>query len=153
MGFHYRHPESYMVEREKVREHVRSVQATHPASLSEAAAAELGYDGLIAPPTYSASFGVIAETAMFNAAGVDLHTAQIVHVDQVVKTFQPLVVGMELFADVTVESLRKAHGTDVILIKLVITDPNGDVVQETYTTLAGRSGEEDGEAGFSDGTA
>jgi hypothetical protein len=36
--------------------------------------------------------------------------------------------------------------------KNVISDDKGDVVQETYTTLAGRSGEE-GDEGFSDGIA
>jgi len=34
----------------------------------------------------------------------------------------------------------------------LISNDEGDVVQETYTTLAGRS-EEDGESGFNDGTA
>ena len=45
-----------------------------------------------------------------------------------------------------------AHGTDIIVTKNIITNEAGDVVQETYTTLAGRAGE-DGEEGFSDGTA
>ncbi|MGV0799336.1 3-hydroxyacyl-ACP dehydratase, partial [Mycolicibacterium elephantis] len=36
--------------------------------------------------------------------------------------------------------------------KNVVTNENGDLVQETYTTLAGRTGEE-GEEGFSDATA
>lgn len=45
--------------------------------------------------------------------------------------------------------MRKAHGADIIVTKSVVTDGHGDLVQETYTTLAGRSGEE-GEEGFSD---
>ena len=51
-----------------------------------------------------------------------------------------------------VDSIRKAHGTDIIVTKNIISNDNGDVVQENYTTLAGRS-EEDGESGFSNGTA
>ncbi len=50
------------------------------------------------------------------------------------------------------DSVRQAHGTDIIVTKNVITNQNGKVVQETYTTLAGRS-EENGESGFNDGTA
>ena len=51
-----------------------------------------------------------------------------------------------------VDSVRQAHGTDIIVTKNIVTNDSGDVVQETYTTLAGRSGE-DGEEGFSDATA
>ncbi len=43
-------------------------------------------------------------------------------------------------------SVRKAHGTDIIVTKNIITNDNGEVVQEAYTTLAGRAG--DGEEGF-----
>ena len=46
----------------------------------------------------------------------------------------------------------RSHGADIIVTKNIVTNENGDVVQETYTTLAGRSGEE-GEEGFNDGTA
>ena len=37
-------------------------------------------------------------------------------------------------------------------LQFAVTNEKGDVVQENYTTLAGRS-EEDGESGFTDGTA
>ena len=52
-----------------------------------------------------------------------------------------------------VHSIRKAHGTDIIVTKNIVTNEKGDVVQETYTTLAGRTGEEEKRGGFSDGTA
>jgi hypothetical protein len=48
--------------------------------------------------------------------------------------------------------VRESHGTQIIVTKNVITNQNGDIVQETYTTLAGRAGE-NGEKGFSDGAA
>jgi hypothetical protein len=53
---------------------------------------------------------------------------------------------------VYVDSVREAHGTQIIVTKNIITDEAGDVVQETYTTLAGRAGEA-GEEGFADGAA
>jgi hypothetical protein len=53
---------------------------------------------------------------------------------------------------VSIESVRRAHGTDIIMTKQTVTNEAGEVVQETYTTLAGRAGEE-GEKGFSDGIA
>jgi acyl dehydratase len=77
--------------------------------------------------------------------------AQIVQVDQVLKFLKPIQDGDTLYCDVYVDSVRQAHGTDIIVTKNIITNDAGDVVQETYTTLAGRSG--DGEEGFSHATA
>jgi hypothetical protein len=48
--------------------------------------------------------------------------------------------------------VRQSFGADIIVTKNIVTNQDGEVVQETYTTLAGRS-EENGESGFSDGTA
>ena len=65
---------------------------------------------------------------------------------------QPIVAGDKLYCDVYVDSMRAAHGTQIIVTKNIITNEAGEIVQETYTTLAGRAGE-DGEEGFSDATA
>ncbi|WP_371328090.1 MaoC family dehydratase N-terminal domain-containing protein [Mycobacterium sp. 1423905.2] len=65
---------------------------------------------------------------------------------------QPIVAGDKLYCDVFVDSIRQAHGTQIIVTKNIITNENGETVQETYTTLAGRAGE-DGEEGFSSGAA
>ena len=89
--------------------------------------------------------------AFFDDANIGIHDAQIVQVDQELKFLQPIKAGDRLYCDVYVHSVRQAHGTDIIVTKNIITNDSGDVVQETYTTLAGRSG--DGEEGFSDGAA
>ncbi len=73
-------------------------------------------------------------------------------VDQSLRFVRPIKAGDTLHCDVWIDSVRQAHGTDIIVTKNVVSNSNGDVVQESYTTLAGRS-EEDGESGFSDGTA
>jgi len=73
-------------------------------------------------------------------------------VDQALHFFAPIVVGDKLYCDVTVHSLRQAHGTDIIVTKCIISNQDGDIIQESYTTLAGRS-DDNGESGFDDGTA
>lgn len=73
-------------------------------------------------------------------------------VDQVLKFLKPIKAGDKLYCDVYVHDIRQAHGTDIIVTKNVVSNQDDEVVQETYTTLAGRS-EEDGESGFNDGTA
>ncbi len=97
-------------------------------------------------------FGYQAQSAFFASANIGINDMQIVQVDQVLKFRKPIHAGDTLYCDVYVDSVRQAHGTDIIVTKNIVTDDKGEVVQETYTTLAGRSGE-DGEEGFSDGTA
>ncbi|WP_313675201.1 (3R)-hydroxyacyl-ACP dehydratase subunit HadA [Mycolicibacterium sp.] len=152
VGTHYRYPGYYRVEREKVREYANAVQNTDRAFYSEDAAAELGYQGLPAPLTFISMLGYAAQTAFFDHANIGITDKQIVHVDQVLKFLKPVTAGDTLHCDVYVHDVRQAHGTDIIVNKTVITNQDGEIVQETYTTLAGRS-EEDGESGFNDGTA
>jgi hypothetical protein len=49
VGKHYRYPDHYVVEREKIREYASAVQNESPVFRSEDAAAELGYAGLASP--------------------------------------------------------------------------------------------------------
>lgn len=152
VGLHYRHPDHYVVGREKIREYAVAVKNDDPAFFDERAAAELGHETLPSPLTFISVFGYQAQTAMFASAGIGLNDAKIVQVDQVLVFAKPIKAGDTLFVDVYVDSVRQAHGTDIIVLKNIVTDEKGDVVQESYTTLAGRS-EEDGESGFNDGTA
>src|SRR6516164_9643290 len=149
---HYRYPDHYEVEREKVREYAVAVQNGDDAFMEEKAAAELGYGGLLAPLTFICVFGYKAQSSFFQHANIEVADQQIVQVDQVLKFTKPIVAGDKLYCDVYVDSVREAHGTQIIVTKNVITDEAGDIVQETYTTLAGRAGE-DGEEGFTDGAA
>ena len=152
VGTHYRHPDFYLVEREKVREYARAVHSSESACLDDAAAAELGHAGVAAPLTFMSVFSYTAQRAMLEHAGINIIDQQIVQVDQVIKNHRPIVAGDKLSCDVYIDEIRQAHGTDIIVNKVVVTDEDGQTVQETYTTLAGRS-EDDGESGFNDGTA
>jgi len=148
---HYRYPEHYEVGREKIREHALAVKNDDAYFHDEKVAAELGHATLPAPLTFICIFGYQAQSAFFASANIGIQDAQIVQVDQELKFLKPIFAGDKLYADVYVDSVRQAHGTDLIVFKTIITDDAGDVVQETYTALAGRAGE-DGE-GFSDGAA
>jgi len=148
---HYRYPDYYAVEREKIREYAAAVHSDDPSYFSEAAAAELGYDALLAPLTFISVFGYKAQFAFFNEADIGINDRQIVQVDQALKFLAPIKAADKLYCDVYVDSVRQAHGTDIIVMKTTISNQDGEMVQETYTTLAGRS-EENGESGFN-GTA
>jgi acyl dehydratase len=152
IGKRYRYPDHYIVEREKIREYAVAVKNDDPAFHDDKAAEQLGYDGLPAPPTFISVFGYKAVTAFFEWTNIVTNDSQVVQVDQALKFFAPIKVGDRLHCDVEIESIRRAHGTDIIVSKQTITNDDGDVVQETYTTLAGRAGDE-GEVGFTDVTA
>ena len=151
VGMHYRYPDFYEVGREKLREYAVAVKNDDAAYRDESAAAELGHDSLPAPLTFISVFGYQAQTAFFASANIGIADEQIVQVDQELKFLRPIKAGDRLYCDVTVHSVRQAHGTDIIVTKNIISNEAGDVVQETYTTLAGRS--DDSGRGFSDGSA
>jgi acyl dehydratase len=152
IGKRFRYPDHYIVEREKIREYAIAVKNDDPPFHEDKAAGELGYDGLLAPLTFISVFGYKAVEAFFEWANITTNDAQVVQVDQALKFFAPIKVGDRLHCDVEIESVRRAHGTDIIMTKQTITNDTGDKVQETYTTLAGRAGD-DGEEGFRDATA
>jgi acyl dehydratase len=148
----YRYPDHYIVEREKIREYAVAVKNDDAPFFEEKAAAELGYDGLLAPLTFISVFGYQAVAAFFEYVNIATDDAQIVQVDQELRFLQPIKVGDRLYCDVAIESIRQVHGTDIIVTKQTITNAAGEVVQETYTTLAGRASAE-GEEGFRHATA
>src|SRR5258708_36376830 len=128
---HYRYPDYYVVEREKIREYAVAVQNDDAWFCEDGAAAELGYKGLLAPLTFCCVFGYQAQTAFFRHAKIAVADAQIVQVDQVLKYYKPLVAGDRLYCDVYVDSMRISHFTQIIVTKNVITNDAGDIVQET----------------------
>jgi meromycolic acid (3R)-3-hydroxyacyl-[acyl-carrier protein] dehydratase HadA len=152
VGMHFRYPDHYDVGREKIREYAVAVKNEDAAFFDEIAAAALGHDALLAPLTFISVFGYQAQSAFFANANIGIQDAKIVQVDQELKFALPIKAGDRLYCDVYVHSVRQAHGTDIIVTKNIITNENGDVVQETYTTLAGRSGDE-GDEGFRNGSA
>lgn len=146
VGRQYRFPDYYAVEREKVREHASAVKSDHPAHHDEAAADALGHDSLIAHPTFLCIFGYTAQSAFFDHADIGIRDEKIVQVDQEFKFHRPVRAGDRLYCDVSVDSIRRSFGADIIVTKNIITDENGETVMESYTTLAGRA-EQDGEEG------
>jgi acyl dehydratase len=151
VGLHYRHPDHYVVGREKIREYAVAVKNDQAEFHDEDAASALGHEALLAPLTFISVFGYQAQLAMFKTNDIAIADERIVQVDQELKFLQPIKEGDTLYCDVWVHSIRQSFGADIIVTKNIVTNDKGETVQETYTTLAGRS---DGEgSGFNDGTA
>ena len=151
VGLHYKHPDHYVVGREKIREYAVAVKNDDEAFQYEKAAADLGHDTILAPLTFISVFGYQAQLAMFQTNNIAIADEKIVQVDQELKFLLPIKVGDRLYCDVYVHSIRQSFGADIIVTRNIITNQDGEVVQDTYTTLAGRSDGE--ESGFDDGAA
>jgi N-terminal half of MaoC dehydratase len=153
VGLHFRYPDHYEVEREKIREYAVAVKNFDDSFHDEKASGELGYDAILAPLTFISVFGYQAQLAMFKHNNIAITDAKIVQVDQELKFLMPVKAGDRLYCDVHVHSVRQSFGADIIVTKNIVTNDKGDVVQEAYTTLAGRTGDDEEEGGFGDGTA
>jgi meromycolic acid (3R)-3-hydroxyacyl-[acyl-carrier protein] dehydratase HadC len=139
MVWHY--PDTYVVGREKIREFAKAVQADDPASYHEKAAAELGYDNIVAPPTFVSIFAKLVQADFFR--NVDLGgDIMMVQVDQKFFFHKPVLAGDVLHARMDIQSVDERFGADIVVTKNICTNDAGDVVLEAYTTMMGHQGDD-----------
>ena len=148
-GMVWEYPESFMVGREQIRQFAKSIKAHDPASTDPEAAAELGYQGLVAPLTFVSIIAVMTQRHFFQHVDLGFETLQIVQVDQQFKFLRPIVEGDELRATMHIDSVVERFGADIVTSRNVLTDANtGEVIMEAYTTLMGHEGENSISAGW-----
>ena len=142
LGMVWEYPESYVVGREKVREFAKAVKADDPASLDEKAAAELGYDGLVAPPTFVTILGKLVQADFMRKVDTGYESLQMVQVDQRFVFHKPILAGDVLHARMEVYSVVERFGADIVTTKNSCTNDAGGVVLEAYTTVMGHEGDD-----------
>ena len=140
MGWEY--PDSYVVGREKVREFAKAVKADDPACLDEDAAAELGYDAIVAPPTFVTILGKLVQADFMRNVDTGYDTMQIVQVDQKFVYHKPMFIGDKLFGRMDVQSVDERFGADIVVTRNTCTNDAGELVLEAYTTVMGHEGDD-----------
>ncbi len=140
-GMVHEYPDYFEVGREKVREYARAVKNDDAAFHDEAAAADLGYDTLLAPLTFVSTIALLVQQHFFRTVDVGFETMQIVQVDQQFVYHQPIKVGDRLNARFEVHDVNERFGADIVVTRNVLTNQHGDVVLEAFTTLMGQQGE------------
>jgi acyl dehydratase len=140
VGHYYQMADPYLVGREKVREYARAVQDYHPAHWDVAAAAELGYSGLVAPLTFTSVPGMTCNRRMFEEVVVGYDTYM--QTEEVFEQHRPIVAGDELRIDVELTSVRRIAGRDLITVTNTFTDTAGERVHTLHTTVVGVTAEE-----------
>ncbi|MCW2658953.1 MAG: hypothetical protein JWP83_105 [Mycobacterium sp.] len=140
VGHYYRVDDTYRVGREKIREYARAVQDYHPAHWDAAAAAELGYSGLVAPLTFTSIPAMAANRHLFESVVVGYDTY--VQTEEVFEQHRPIVTHDELHVDVELSSVRRFAGRDLITVTNTFTDTAGERVHTLHTTVVGVTAED-----------
>ena len=144
----WEYPDTFVVGREQIRQYANSVKATDPASMDEAAAAELGHSGLVAPLTFASILAVMIQRHFFQNVDIGLKTLQIVQVDQKFKYYRPIVEGDAVRGTMYIETVNERFGADIVTTRNVLVDQHGEVVMESFTTLMAHEGENSISAGW-----
>jgi len=144
IGTHYRYPDYFAVDREKIREFARSVQDDHPAHFTEDAAADLGYPALVASLTFLTVAARKVQLEIFEKFDVPINLARVLHRDQKLKFHRPILARDKLFFDSYLDSVIESHGTVVTEIRGEVTDANGEPVVTSIVTVIGEA-QTDGE--------
>ena len=141
-GMTWRYPDCFVVGREQVRQFALSIKCDDRACFDEAAAAELGYDSLVAPITFVSIFAKLVQNDFFRNVDMGMETMQIVQVDQKFVYYKPVRVGDKLFARMDVHSVDERFGADIVVTRNTCTNQDGEVILVAYTTLMGHEGDD-----------
>jgi acyl dehydratase len=140
-GMSWQYPDYFEVGREQVRQFARSIKCDDPASFDDAAAAELGYDSLLAPITFVSIFAKLVQDDFFRNVDLGMETMQIVQVDQKFVYHKPMRVGDKLFGRMEIQSVNERFGADIVVTKNTCSNEDGEAILVAYTTLMGHEGD------------
>ncbi|MGW4369694.1 fused (3R)-hydroxyacyl-ACP dehydratase subunits HadA/HadB [Nocardia takedensis] len=130
----------YEVGREKVREFARAVRNKHGAHHFEPDARKLGYEGVLAPPTFSSVIGMSCTRALLDSVLTEYDLSQVLQTDQVFEQHRPIVAGDSLTTAIRIESVRHFGDTDIVQVSFTLTNQRGEVAQIGTTTMVARRG-------------
>lgn len=139
IGTHYRYPDYFEVNREKVREFARAVKDDHPAHYSEDAAKEIGYDSLVASLTFVAVAGRKVQLEIFNQFDVPVNMERVLHRDQKLIFHRPILAGDKLWFDSYLDSVIESHGAILTEVRGEVTDEDGNPVLTSIVTILGEA--------------
>ncbi|GAA3643002.1 MaoC family dehydratase N-terminal domain-containing protein [Microbacterium awajiense] len=130
--------ESYLVGREKVREFARAVFADDPQHTDPAAARELGFADVVAPPTFAMVVQDLTLQQLLAEPDSGIELSRVLHAEQRFRYSRPIVAGDELTAQLAVTGIRTIGGNAMVTSDAEITDAAGaHVVTATSVLLVG----------------
>lgn len=128
----------FEVGREKIREFAESINDANPVYRDAAAARALGYDDVIAPPTFAIVITLPAGHQVIEDPDLGIDYSRVVHGEQRFVHRRPIRAGDVLQAVVTIESIRAAAGNDMVSTRADVKTLDGEDVLTAYATLVAR---------------
>lgn len=138
-GRSYPATEIYQVSREKVREFAVATKNTSPLHQDLAAAQQAGYTDLLAPPTFLVSLAQRAESAVVEDQEVGIDFSRVVHAEQRFTHARPVVVGDQLRAVATLESVKALGGNSMVTTRVDITEATAENADDAAPVCTVRS--------------
>ncbi|MBC3760345.1 FAS1-like dehydratase domain-containing protein [Quadrisphaera oryzae] len=130
--------DTYEVTRAAIAAFAEATGATHPAHVDVDAARALGHADVVAPPTFLVGLAQSSDARFVEdpASGVDF--SRVVHGEQRFTHHRPAVAGDRLVAALTVESVRRMAGNDLVTTRNEITTVDGEPVCTSTSMLVVR---------------
>ncbi len=123
----------YEVGREKIREFADAIGDPAAVYRDPAGAAALGYDDVIAPPTFPIVLTLAASGAALAALGVELRN--VLHREQRFAYTRPVRAGDRLACTVVVEDIRAVAGNDILTTRVDVATDSGEPVVAVWSSL------------------
>jgi acyl dehydratase len=128
----------YEVGREKIREFADAINDPNPVYRDPAAAQALGYDDVIAPPTFAIVMTLPAGHQVIDDPEIGIDYSRVVHGEQRFVHIRPVQAGDVLQVAVTVHAFRAAAGNDLVTTRADVTTVGGEAVLTAFGTLVAR---------------
>jgi acyl dehydratase len=128
----------YEVGREKIREFADAVKDPNPAYREPDAARALGYDDVIAPPTFAIVMTLPAGHQVIDDPEIGVDYSRVVHGEQRFVHARPIRAGDVLQVVVTIAEIRAAGGNDLVTTRAEVSTVHGEDVLTAFGTLVVR---------------
>jgi len=138
VGKQYPDTEPYLIGREKVREFATAIGDHSPVFHDLAAAAELGYRDLPAPPTFAFVVTQRALGAAMFDPELGLDYARVVHGEQSFEYRRPLQAGDEVIVRAHIADIHARGRNEFLVTQADVITVDGELVVSTRSVVASR---------------
>lgn len=128
----------FPVTREEVVAFAEALGSTVAAHRDPAAAQELGYPDVVAPPTFAVSLAQRCEAQLVQDPEAGIDFSRVVHGEEGFTHHRPIVAGDVLTGVLHVDRIREAGGHGMVSTRVELADDEGRPVTTVTSTIVVR---------------
>ncbi len=130
--------EPYEVSRVKIADFADAIGEASELCRDRDAAQKVGYPDVIAPPTFAFIIAMASNARAQSDPGLGLNYSMVVHGEQSFSYSRPLHAGDVVVASTTIESIKVAGSTSVMVTSTDLSTVDGEHVCTTKCTIVER---------------